>query len=190
MSFIIKRLAGFFFVFLMAGPCWSQGTVYGVGFGATEDGTALYFPVKMNQWMVEPFVSYETTKQTDQITGTDYSGTSETKEIALGMGFYYIPALNEYVNLVCGAQIVYVDVQDKTTDSTGTIFGDFSMTGFEFAPTLGIEYNFNEHLSLGAYLRYAIQRVSGDYTSDTNQEFERDVDSSSTQTELIAKYYF
>lgn len=195
MKRFIGCIVGVISVLVMINPCWSDEAIFGVGISATEDGTTLYFPVKMGHLLVEPLVSYDKRTQTDTFKNSNYSGTSDTKEKAVGLGFFGIVTLNDHVDMIVGTRVIYVDYHLKDSDSLGTIFGDRRLKGFEVVPTVGIEYYFNDHVSLGGSIGYSFQSVSGDYAelNDTGTyyyEYEREVESASTESALFVKYYF
>jgi hypothetical protein len=176
--------------FMMVSPCGAEPAKVGIGISVKDDGGILYVPIRLKSFMIEPVFSYAYNERDQDLTNSTLSVNSKQSEKAAGLGVYFIKPLRERMDLLLGLRFMYLDYKEQQTSSTGTTNYDYSVNGIEIAPSLGIEYELMDHVSLGGYLRLVYQTLSGDYNSDTSTEYDIETDSFETESELFVKFYF
>lgn len=154
-------------------PAWSADV--GVGVSAKSNDTTIYVPIDFGtSWRLEPFVNYS--KQT--ATTSQYS--LETESLLIGAGLFGLQSMGESLRLYYGGRLAYLDMSiDQGATPQGVI--ESSGNGYLVAPTLGFEYLFNEHVSLGGEAEYFFQDVD---RAGGDQE------RSGTNTRLILRFRF
>lgn len=85
------------------------------------------------------------------------------------------------MRLYFGARLAYLDYETAFfTGPSETLSRDGD--GYSIAPTLGFEYSFNDHVSIGAEAAYFYQDVDIGYGADQED--------SGTDTKLILRFRF
>ena len=153
-------------------PAWSADAGLGVSFESND--STIYVPIDFgNSWRLEPFARYAKSK-------ADYYTRSE--QLSIGAGVFALKPLGESLRLYYGGRLAYLDYETAlyTTPLTGTVSREGY--GYSVAPTLGFEYSFNEHVSIGAEAAWYYQDL--DLNSGGDQE------ETGTDTKLILRFRF
>jgi hypothetical protein len=122
-----------------------------VGMGVSlldSDSTTVYVPIDINkQIRIEPTISLMQSE--DELGSTKI----ENEAFDLGAGVFFLMPTNHSVTLYVGGRVSFVSGELKTTvyAANGTVLSttEVDRDGFRIAPTVGFEYNFNDHISLG-----------------------------------------
>jgi hypothetical protein len=155
-------------------PAWAADV--GVGISAKSNDSTIYVPIDFgNAWRLEPFVNYVQAKQ-ELAAGPSV----DSHTLRIGTGVFALQPLGESLQLYFGGRLSYLDVEAEQFSSiTGTVTskGD----GYRVSPTLGFEYSFNKHVSLGGEAEWFYEDVDLDNSSYTR---------SGTDTRLILRFRF
>lgn len=185
-------------VLILSAPCFSEGVKFGVGVSATQSDTTVYFPIKIpvkkKFLLIEPMVTHVSTTETDDFSS--YVLKNKIHETDIGTGIYLVSGLISAMDLQVGIRFAYVMYEDKTTayanNASGTALDD-KKHGYVLAPVLGLNYNFNDHITVGATVAYTYTRLNSDYldnTGSTSLIYSSEIEKYSTDTDLFVKYYF
>ncbi len=195
-------VVAFFLFFGVSGTCFSEGVKVGIGVSATQSGGSIYLPVKIpvkkKFILIEPMVTHYSSKETD--TYSDYSAKQDTSETDVGLGVYLVSAMYQNMDLQIGVRGTYVKYQSKIPLYPADVYPEvvnIDKHGYSIAPVLGWNYNFNDHITLGATIAYTYTKLTGhdkellglDYFGKSvnyNLKEER----YSTDTDIFLKYYF
>jgi len=146
----------------------------GLGVSFESNDSTIYVPIDVGTtWRIEPFVNYAKTKLEDG---------AKNEQLRIGAGVFALQPLAQSLRLYFGGRLAYLDSQ--TTLYTTPFQGTFSREGdgFSVAPTLGFEYSFNDHVSLGAEAAWVYQDIDFDRGDDRTD--------SGTDTKLILRLRF
>jgi hypothetical protein len=170
---------------------------FGVGISARSDDGFLYVPVDITRsFRIEPSVRYVSNEQTfTQAFGRD---SQETKQWEAGVGVFGLKKVAETAHIYYGARVAYVDVQSTTVDegSFGVpIYGKSDQDGYRIGPTVGFEYLFGGHFSVGGEASYTFLDVDGESSSRlgnglSESTLKVEQKTNGTQTRLIFRYMF
>ena len=180
----MSRFAGALVVGLMATtPVLAD---VGLGLSVRSNDTAIYVPIGINEkFFVEPYVRQ--LHQTIDLKTVAVSAKSDT--LMLGIGGFYVKPLADSFHLYFGGRIAYL----KQEADSVVITGFFPQTatksttrvdGFRVSPTLGIEYAFNDHLSIAGEAEYFFQ------DTDANRDDTPDQSANGTDTRLLIRFRF
>jgi hypothetical protein len=157
-------------------PAWAADV--GVGISAKSNDSTIYVPIDFgNAWRLEPFVNYA---KTEQNYGAGI-GSVDSRSLRIGTGVFALQPLGESLQLYFGGRLSYLDVESAQFSTIGgsiTNKGD----GYRIAPTLGFEYSFNKHVSLGGEAEWFYEDVELDNNNDRT--------SNGTDTRLILRFRF
>lgn len=169
---------------------------FGIGISARSDDGYLYAPINVSKtFRVEPTIRYGTTELSYTQDGEVDSQDTETWEI--GVGLFGLKNVTDAAHIYYGARLAYVDTEATTT--TPTIFGDVirsksTQDGYRIGPTLGFEYIFGQHFSVGGEASYTFLDLDGESTARVGDfdlsTVETKQKSNGTQTRLIFRYMF
>ena len=160
-------------------PAWAADV--GVGVSIESNDSTIYVPIDFgDSFRVEPFVNFSKTKH------SSYGNQSSVETLQIGTGLFALKPLGDSIRLYYGGRLSYLDLE-----STANYFGGNSYyydsregRGYRVAPTLGVEYSFNSHLSFGAEAAWFYQDVDD---SNANGIEER---GTGTDTRLILRLRF
>ena len=146
----------------------------GLGVSFESNDSTIYVPIDVGQsWRLEPFAAYSETKLE---TG------AKNEQLSVGAGVFALKPLGQSLRLYFGGRLAYLDYEAAlyTTPFEGTVSrkGD----GFSVAPTLGFEYSFNHHVSLGAEAAWFYQDIDANYGNNRKD--------TGTDTKLILRLRF
>jgi len=174
----------------------------GLGLSLRSNDARIYVPIDFGKIRIEPSVRYldsdsSTTTEDDSIF-LPATITRDTDERAyeLGVGVFGVSSLMEDVGVYYGARVANID--SKTTQHLRTQIGnsvsdtqvEIDTDGFRLSPTLGFEYKFNKHFSLGGEAEWFYEDVDSDLTQDNGGANSGDGNATGTATRLILRFYF
>lgn len=176
---------------------------YGIGVSARSDDAFIYLPIDINKsWRIEPSVRYAS-NEVSQVSGTfNDSSQQEIDNIEVGVGVFKLAKIAESVQLYYGARAAYVDLQSTFVDTTTffpgattTFRSETSQDGYRVGPSIGFEYLFGEHFSIGGEASYTFIDIEGESKSRTSGSTTTtrgnvEQKSSGTATRLIVRYRF
>ena len=152
-------------------PAWSADAGLGVSFESND--STIYVPIDFGaSWRLEPFASY---------TKTKLDNGAKNERLSLGAGVFALQPLGESLRLYFGGRLAYLDYETAIfTGPSGTLSREGD--GYSIAPTLGFEYSFNDHVSIGGEAAYFYQDVDIGYGADQED--------TGTDTKLILRFRF
>lgn len=170
---------------------------FGVGISARSDDGFLYVPIDITKsFRIEPSVRYVSNEQTfTQSFGED---SSETEQWELGIGVFGLKRVTDAAHIYYGARLAYVDVQSSSVDESSfglSIYSNTDQDGYRIGPTVGFEYLFGGHFSVGGEASYSFLDVDGESTSRignglSQSTLKTEQKTNGTQTRLIFRYMF
>ena len=170
---------------------------FGIGVSARSDDGFLYVPIDVSKsFRIEPSVRYGTTELSFTEDGDVDSQETETWEV--GVGLFGLKQVTEAAHIYFGARVAYVDTESTSTQPLPP-FGDVirsesKQDGYRIGPTLGFEYIFGGHFSVGGEASYTYLKVEGESSARIDDfelsTLETEQESNGTQTRLIFRYMF
>jgi hypothetical protein len=170
---------------------------FGVGISARSDDGFLYAPINITKsFRIEPSVRYVSNEQT--FIQTFNEDSSETKQWELGVGVFGLKKVADAAHIYYGARLAYVDVQSSSVDESSfglPIYSKTDQDGYRIGPTLGFEYLFAGHFSVGGEASYTFLDVDGESSSRIGNGVSQSTlrieqKTNGTQTRLIFRYMF
>jgi len=191
----MKRLA-IVLLCAVSGPALAAD--YGVGISAKSDDAWIYAPIDVTPgFRVEPsirFFNSETDNEQSDPTLATASSNAHTREYALGL--FGVSGVGESVRIYYGARGAYIDSESKTrlvSSFGGVIVTDefeSSSNGYRISPTLGFEYAFNRHFSIGGEAEWFYQDLDTDSAQPFTIAQSAHSKSNGTNTHLIVRFMF
>lgn len=169
---------------------------FGIGISARSDDGFLYVPIDVSKtFRIEPTVRYGTSELSIVEDGVEDRQDTETWEI--GVGLFGKKQITDAAHIYYGARFAYVDTESTTTQPLAfgdVIHSESTQDGYRIGPTLGFEYLFGGHFSVGGEASYTFLDLEGESTARID-DFELSAvkieqKSNSTQTRLIFRYMF
>jgi hypothetical protein len=170
---------------------------FGLGISARSDDGFLYVPIDITKsFRIEPSVRYLSSEQT--FIQSSAQDTSETDQWELGVGVFGLKRVTDAAHIYYGARLAYVDVQSTTVDEGSfglTLYSESDQDGYRIGPTVGFEYLFGGHFSVGGEASYTFLDVEGESTARLGNSLSpstvtTEQKSNGTQTRLIFRYMF
>lgn len=169
---------------------------FGVGISARSDDGYLYVPIDISKtFRLEPFARYGTSKLS--FTEDGLENTQDTETLELGVGLFGKTQVADAAHIYYGARLAYVDTESTIVQPS--IFGDVirsesAQDGYRIGPTLGFEYLFGGHFSVGGEVSYTFLDIEGESRASIDgfelSRVETEQTSNGTQTRLILRYMF
>ncbi len=165
---------------LASAPVIAGGIKVGIGAGATENGSTVYIPIQVplngNFILLEPSLSYS--KNADGLYGIINGNIRESE---YGVGLFWGRPVTKNIDFLMGGRVAYV-----AYEKTHTI----DLDGFSIAPTVGVEYNVNSHITIGGFVDYRYTRIEGTEPSYPVPSVETKEEEFKANTNLFVKFYF
>lgn len=170
---------------------------YGIGISARSDDGFLYVPINITKtFRIEPNVRYVSNEQ--RFTQSFGEDTSETKQWEFGVGVFGLKSVTDAAHIYYGARLAYVDVQSSSVDESSfgvPIYSETDQDGYRIGPTVGFEYLFGGHFSVGGEASYTFLDVDGESSSrigngPSQSTLQIEQKTNGTQTRLIFRYMF
>jgi hypothetical protein len=164
---------------------------FGIGISARSDDGFVYVPIDVSKtFRIEPTVRYGTSELS--FSGSGQNETQDTETWEIGVGLFGKKQITDVAHVYYGARLAYVDTE--STAKRLTSFSKSTQDGYRIGPTLGFEYLFGGHFSIGGEASYTFLDLDGKSTVRINNfalsTSETEQKSSSTQTQLIFRYMF
>lgn len=169
-----------------------------VGVGALIDSSAGFFlPILTNDWFIEPSISAKKSK-TQTINLVDGSRSKrDTRTATLGVGIYKNKFLMENTWLYTGVRVGFIKRKVKDDREASVLLPAISSVsdenGYFLAPTMGVQYFFIPHFSVGLDLTFQITRTDGE-ESETSSGITVSVDAENTSyataASVLLRYMF
>jgi hypothetical protein len=159
---------------------------YGIGISAKSDNGLLYFPIDLSQRLrVEPYLRHTSVESTQTIRSSTGVTTFRSKFdlIEGGLGLFGLALPKESVRLYYGGRASYFDGESRSTSLRQDSYG------YRITPTVGFEYLFNRHFTLGGEVGYYFQESNVDTSLPVSRQ-EGESDTSGTESFLVLRYFF
>jgi len=159
---------------------------YGLGISAKSDNGLLYFPIDVSpKFRVEPYLRHQSSdsKQRIEFGGEVSTFESKFEQVEGGLGIFGLAVPKESVRLYYGARASYFDGDGHSSQSRQSFYG------YRITPTLGFEYIFNSHFTLGGEVGYYFENHNIDTVLFSSHQ-ESEIDKSGTESFLILRYFF
>lgn len=158
--------------------------------GGGSGGYGVSMPLRFGNFTVEPELSlYNSKEDTTYPLSPTSNNSYESQEYTLETGIYWrqrvIPTVETYV----GGRVGYVKYEFSSTypSSPGSNYAN-ETSGFYLGPTLGAEYFFNKHFSLGLDVSLLLESTTRERVSSS--PYERDRDEINYQSRAKLRFYF
>jgi hypothetical protein len=184
----LKRILASFVALLASGTC--VAAEYGVGISAKSDNGLIYIPVELTPtFRIEPYIRHSSSdsKQTIDFGATETTFRSNFEQLEGGLGMFGLAVPKESVRLYFGGRASYFD--SDTRSSTSALQFKQSVYGYRIIPTMGFEYLFNGHFTLGGEVGYYFEHRNVDERSVSSHR-ESESDQNGTESFLILRYFF
>jgi len=169
---------------------------FGIGVSARSDDGWLYVPIDVaKSFRIEPSIRYGTSEI--EFSEGDATEGQETETWEAGIGLFGLRHLTEAAHVYYGVRLAYVDIESTVIQSgilSQPIRSESTQDGYRISPTLGFEYVFGGHFSVGGEAAYSFLDVEGESTSRVGNldlsTLRTEQKSQGTQTRLIFRYMF
>lgn len=170
---------------------------FGLGISARSDDGFLYVPIDITKsFRIEPSIRYISSEQT--ITQSFGEDRQDTEQWEAGVGVFGLKQITDAAHIYFGARAAYVDVQSSSVDEgsfVSTLYSESDQDGYRIGPTVGFEYLFGGHFSVGGEASYSFVDLEGESRarigsggSESTVKIEQKTNG--TQTRLIFRYMF
>lgn len=157
----------------------------GIGVSVRESDKTILIPAKLSNNMVVEGLFFHSRESYDGSGGGAVS-SSDTSRSDIGLGFFLLKPVTENIHVYVGPRLILS--RSKSYSAGGTWPASESDTkGYSVIPTVGFEYSFISHLSLGAevgYQYYNQHNKSNSGYSSRNSGFDTVIN------KLILRMYF
>jgi hypothetical protein len=153
----------------------SSAADYGIGVSAKSNDGWIYAPMDFGHGIrVEPSIRYTRSRSTSLYEEDSFFGgrsqdrsRSDAHQLEYGLGFFKVSAMGESLSVYYGLRASYIDGGTKQTSTSSTEFFEDTrinrqdFDGYRLAPTIGFEYAFNAHFSLGLEAAWSHEDIDG-----------------------------
>jgi len=171
---------------------------FGLGVSAKSDDGVVYLPIDISKsFRIEPNARYAHDDSSYEEYGREQERDLEVLE--LGIGVFGLKQVTEAARFYFGARLAYVESKEFSYGGTAhnTVRSNTELDGYRIGPTVGFEYSFGQHFSVGGEASYSFLDLEGKSASRfnssgfvTNQLEDIEQKSQGTQTRLIFRYMF
>jgi hypothetical protein len=168
-----------------------------VGLGATlnaegggNGGYGVSLPLRFGNFTVEPELSfYDSSEDTTYPASPANTNIQEYQQYTLETGVYWRRPIIPSVEMYVGGRVGYTrQKQSRTYPSSPGASYTSDYSGFYLGPTLGAEYFFNKHFSLGLDVSLLFESTTEEGT--TGNVFTQDRDAINYQSRAKLRFYF
>lgn len=185
-----------------------------VGIGATvrSDVASFYIPWQVTpQFRLEAEVSRleDETDQEQVFSETIYldlaqpvtfgpqpTRDSESELTEYGIGAFWTPELQDNWLLLVGMRVNYA--KSESTVRSTTFSGDSELSGIEWAPSIGMEYELLDHIHLALEYSYFSRDMDGESTTRSTGPFgtvnftrsDVETETTGTRSRIVLRYFF
>jgi hypothetical protein len=162
----------------LLGNTASFAAQFGLGATVTEDSDTLYFPIRTEHLILEPFIATISQKEDEEtiLDGTTY-----------GFGMFFRMPAAENVSMYVGGKVAFSKLESSDLNSLER----FELAETIITPTLGAEYSPIPNFSIA--LEHRINFAKGELETEDFSIFddsESDTDSTYSESSVIARIFF
>ena len=180
----------------------------GIGVSFKSNDASLYIP-----WQITPAIRLEgelrqVSQETEQRGVTTIASTtqntvytSDNDATEIGTGLFWTNSLQNNITLLLGLRLNYVESESsnyQTVSSTISVSSKSDLDGFEWAPTLGLEYSITDKIKVAAEVNYFKQDLdgkgrsvqTGGFSGTVTNNADLEASANGTNTRLILRYFF
>jgi hypothetical protein len=160
----------------------AQAADFGVGLSAKSDDAWVYAPIDIaNRFRIEPALRYAQIKTHSEyvndrpayVSSDSGGNSSHFDQLEFSIGLFGLSSVADSVRIYYGARVAYIEGSNKQTRTSvydsdfGPTFSTVTTThddfdGYRVGPSLGFEYLFGKHFSLGGEVEWTYQKTDGD----------------------------
>jgi hypothetical protein len=159
------------------------------GLGADIGGASLYFPIRTENFIFEPFVDFFDRDESEQETGEPVPDTFGIKSTLYGLGIFRVSPASETISLYYGGRAGISKSETKSSSSFGSLSSE--QDGAFIAPVLGLAYSPISNVSIA--VEHEISFFSGDVeitsTSVFDDSAEGDTDQKTSHTAVVLRIF-
>ena len=158
--------------------------------GGGSGGYGVSLPLRFGNFTVEPELSfYDASEDNTQTPSPTNNRTYESRRYTLETGVYWRQQMIPSVETYMGGRIGYTRYEYSYTypSSPGSNYSG-ETSGYYLGPTLGAEYFFNKHFSLGLDVSLLFESTSGEQVGSSL--YKQDGDEINYQSRARLRFYF
>lgn len=164
----------------------------GLGVSIKSSDSTIYVPINVSEsFRIEPMLQYVNETSEDRLlpdTPYTIAASYDTTQWIVGAGLFGVTKLADSASVYYGGRIGYQSVKNEIA-YTGSLPPGYTRPasssdeydGYLLAPTVGLEYHFSEHFSIGGEAALTYTSFDGDDSENENV---------STSTNIIFRYMF
>ncbi len=158
--------------------------------GNGSGGYGVSLPLRFGNFIVEPELSfYDSSEDTTFPTSPLDTSTYKYQQYTLETGVYWRRPIIPSVEMYVGGRVGYTRYkQSRTYPSSPSSNYAYDSSGFYLGPTLGAEYFFNKHFSLGLDVSLLFESTTQGRT--TGSPYTQDRDEINYQSRAKLRFYF
>jgi hypothetical protein len=161
---------------------------FGLGVSVRSGDATIYMPIDISEaFRIEPMLQYEYRKSEYTLFDDTIASTNTGTLWAVGVGLFGVTQLAESASVYYGGRVSYMSSESESS-YLGTLPGGAVLApesresdGIVLAPTLGLEYHFSEHFSIGG--EAALTYTNAENDDESSERI-------STTTNIIFRYMF
>jgi hypothetical protein len=159
--------------------------------GDGDISPSIFLPINVSSKLrIEPEIGFFTVTSEDKTPTQNEKNKDYSDQFHFGIGIFSLKNLVSY-HLYYGARLGYIHFSSYNENDMGyTIRDESSSSGFFIAPTMGGEYLFNNHFSLGGEVQVRFTSLSGEEKNDMNIVTDLSSSSISTRALVLIRCYF
>jgi len=144
--------------------------------GGGNGGYGISMPLRFGNFLVEPELSiYDYSEDETYPLSPTSNRTYESQEYTLETGVYWRQPVIPSVEMYVGGRVGYFHEDASSTyPSNPAVNNSYETSGFYLGPTLGAEYFFNKHFSLGLDVSLLFESATRDRVSSSPYTEDRD----------------
>lgn len=158
--------------------------------GGGSGGYGVSLPLRFGNFTVEPELSfYDASEEQTYPTSPTNNSTYEYQQYTLETGVYWRQPVIPSVEMYVGGRVGYTRYEQSRTypSSPGSNYA-YDSSGFYLGPTLGAEYFFNKHFSLGLDVSLLFESTTQERT--ISSPYTEDRDEINYQSRARLRFYF
>lgn len=135
---------------------------FGLGVSAKSDDGIVYAPIDISKsFRIEPSVRYASSESRTE--DDDSVQKLKSEDLEVGIGVFGLKQVTDAAQIYFGARLAYVDSEELYDYFTPHyhIISDTDLDGYRIGPTVGFEYSFGQHFSVGGEASYSFLDLEG-----------------------------
>jgi hypothetical protein len=159
--------------------------------GDGDISPSIFLPINVSSKLrIEPEIGFFTVTSEDKTPTQNEKNKDYSDQFHFGIGIFPLKDLVSY-NLYYGARLGYIHFSSYNENDMGyTVREESSSGGFFISPTIGGEYFFNNHFSLGGEVQVRFTSLNGEEKKDMNIVTDFSSSSISTRAIVLIRCYF